>query len=268
MGKPERPSNATALIIRARAGDAGARTVLLEYGAAYLRWKATHPKLRSPTRPSDVGGDAVLKLVQSFADFEGNLIEQFEAWLLTIVTTRALGLVRRGKRQNKKVNIVVSTDDPAASEVPEDQKSPSASMIADEDWHVLYTAIGKLPKDQGRAVHLKHIDELPVAEVAQRMKKTPIKVAGLIQRGVEGVRKQLLGKTNSAPRKTTRKARDATIIALLEYMQKLDAGQEIDVDSFVSQHPMASDSLRDLIEGARSIREVGGKFAGKDKFAK
>jgi RNA polymerase sigma-70 factor, ECF subfamily len=260
MAKPNKPHDADTLIARAKSGDSQALAQLQVYGAKYLRWSAKHPNLRAPTRPSDVGGDATLDMVEYFRSFRGTTLGEFEAWLSTIVKSRAFASIRRAKRRTKKVNPVASLDDLEAVEVADPQgKRPSATMAQREDWEELYIAIARLPKDQRDAVRWMQLDGASVAEVAERMKKKPTAVAGLIQRGVNGVRAQMAPDRDGAQARMPRGLRESIIAALLEYMTKFDAGEQIDVDQFIASRLPGNAELRLVIEWERRIREIGGK---------
>ena len=55
----------------------------------------------------------------------------------------------------------------------------------------LTRALAQLPEDQCQAVVLKHLQGLAVAEVAQQMGRSEAAVAGLLRRGLKGLRELL-----------------------------------------------------------------------------
>jgi RNA polymerase sigma factor (sigma-70 family) len=55
----------------------------------------------------------------------------------------------------------------------------------------LAEALAALPDDQRRAVELKHLEGLTLVEVARCMGRTVPAVAGLLQRGLRGLREHL-----------------------------------------------------------------------------
>jgi DNA-directed RNA polymerase specialized sigma24 family protein len=52
-------------------------------------------------------------------------------------------------------------------------------------------ALANLPEDHCRALVLRHIDELKLAEIGAVMERTPHAVAGLIRRGSSRLKEEL-----------------------------------------------------------------------------
>ena len=262
MAKPKRPEKANEFVVRAKTGDRAAQNGLLEYGAKFLRWYATQPKLRAPTRPSDVGANATLNMVkffQNFQEFDGETIDKFEAWLVAIVTNEATGSVRQKLRRKTKAPALAIEEEIAGEQNQHTQKSPSANMGRREDYEDMYIAISNLPKSQSDAVYLKVVEGQSVPDIADQLGKTKTAVEGLIQRGIEGVRKQLAPQSNGAARKMTSVERQTIRTALSDYLQKLDIGEDVSIEAFVASRAPRNESLRLLLEWARRIRKVGGK---------
>jgi RNA polymerase sigma-70 factor (ECF subfamily) len=72
-----------------------------------------------------------------------------------------------------------------------EQSSPSQQVAYQEQQLRLAEALEALPEDQRSAVELHHLQGLSVAEVAERLGRTRTAVAGLIKRGVAGLRHRL-----------------------------------------------------------------------------
>ena len=66
--------------------------------------------------------------------------------------------------------------------------TPSDCAIANEQLVSLATALMKLPTDQRKAVELHHLQGLRSAEVAKRLNRTEVAVAGLLRRGLKQLR--------------------------------------------------------------------------------
>lgn len=259
MTKPKRPEDANELVSRAKTGDRAARDALLEYGEKFSRWYATRPTLRAPTRASEVGGNATLDMVEFFQTFRGDTIESFEGWLVKIVTNEAKGSIRQEIRRKRKAHVVALEADLTVEQNQHLQKSPSATMGRREDYEEVYIAITKLPKNQGSAVYLKIVEGKGEPDIAEKLRTTPTAVQGLIQRGVEGIRKQLSSEGDGVARKMTRAEREMLRKALGDYLQRLDAGEDVDIEAFVASRAPRNESLRQLLEWARRIRKIGGK---------
>ncbi len=52
-------------------------------------------------------------------------------------------------------------------------------------------ALGQLPPDQREAVRLRHVEGLPIDEIAARLGRSPEAAAGLLKRGLHALRARL-----------------------------------------------------------------------------
>ncbi len=55
----------------------------------------------------------------------------------------------------------------------------------------LANAMGSLPDDQFEAVRLRHLEGWPVSQIAERMERSELSVAGLLKRGLKSLRTTL-----------------------------------------------------------------------------
>lgn len=265
MAKPKRPPNIDQLITRAKEGDKAARYELLVWAHKYLRWKAADPKLRTPTGKSDVGQDAVERVLGGLDSFRGSTGMQFEAWLRKIVTTRVVELHRGAGREKRDVRLQVPIDDVDPDKLHAAQKSPSQTASDHEIYVDLYAAIFQLPVDQQRAVVLTQLNGNTIAEAAEEIGKTPTVVAGLLQRGIHAVRATFSGQNESRNDSVTRALRKKWTLALLEYSRLRDARQAVDIDTFVATHAPGDEHLKSLLVWMQRIRESGdGNGGGKE----
>ena len=69
-----------------------------------------------------------------------------------------------------------------------DQTSPSGRVEKQERLVRLADALAALPEDQRTAIELKHLQGLPLIEVAQQMNRSVPAVAGLLQRAMKALR--------------------------------------------------------------------------------
>jgi RNA polymerase sigma-70 factor (ECF subfamily) len=69
------------------------------------------------------------------------------------------------------------------------QSSPSQHAMRDEDARRLAAALAELPDAQREALVLQHWHGWPLARIAEHQGRTKTAVAGLIKRGLEGLRK-------------------------------------------------------------------------------
>jgi RNA polymerase sigma-70 factor (ECF subfamily) len=78
-----------------------------------------------------------------------------------------------------------------------DQSSPSARLAREEQALRVASALEQLPDAQREALVLQHWHGLPLAEIGQRLDRTPAAVAGLLKRGLRRLRELL--SESSAP---------------------------------------------------------------------
>jgi RNA polymerase sigma factor (sigma-70 family) len=69
--------------------------------------------------------------------------------------------------------------------------TPSNDAARHEAASAVRDAMGKIPEDQRRAVHLRHLRGLSCEDVAARMQRSPQAIRGLLARGMEGLRAEL-----------------------------------------------------------------------------
>ena len=72
-----------------------------------------------------------------------------------------------------------------------DQTTPSAAAERHEGAMRIAAAMMSLPEAQRRALELRYIRGLPVAEIGRELGRTPVAVAGLIKRGTQALREVL-----------------------------------------------------------------------------
>ncbi len=72
-----------------------------------------------------------------------------------------------------------------------DQSTPSQAAGRHENAVRVARALEKLPESQRQAVVLRHCQDCSLEEISRRMNKTPAAAAGLLKRGLRGLRAQL-----------------------------------------------------------------------------
>jgi RNA polymerase sigma-70 factor (ECF subfamily) len=232
------------LIERARDGDQSALEVLFNRCRPMIRASASKKmgsSRRGAASASDVTQETMKHAFMRFATFRGASEGEWKSWLNKILVNCLNELTRAAGRQKRDDRGTVSLDDPEAGDVPAPEKSPSQAAAHREEQDQLVIYLWELPSDQGRAILYYYLDGLPVAEVAEKMKKSPEAVWGLLQRGIKALRRRM----SDASVGDTRDGADA---ALLTYLRRRDAGEDVDRGAFLAEHAACADELRSMLD--------------------
>jgi RNA polymerase sigma-70 factor, ECF subfamily len=155
-----------------------------------------HPKVRVRLDRDDLYQNVVLRLIRA-EGFGGGTPEQELAYLRAVVASAFLDAHEKhldaGKRDARKETreadvkaARAACDDslPGWSAVlTADLTSPSGRAAAAEEYDLMAARIAALPDPREReAMRLRHVERLPLPEIARRMGLTVGAVAGLIAR--------------------------------------------------------------------------------------
>jgi RNA polymerase sigma-70 factor (ECF subfamily) len=192
------------LLLAARAGDPQALGQLLELYRNYLRLLARVQigrRLRGKADPSDLIQEAFLAAQRNFGQFRGTSEAELMDWLRQILTSKLLDLARRylgTARRDVRLERQLADDLDNSSRAlgqallaPE--SSPSERALRRERAVLLADAIKSLPADYGEVIILRHLEGLPLAEVAARMGRSSDSVKKLWVRGIARLREILAG---------------------------------------------------------------------------
>jgi RNA polymerase sigma-70 factor (ECF subfamily) len=150
------------------------------------------PKLRAEIDPSDVVQQTLLKAHERRGQFRGTTGAEQLAWLRTILAREiADALRRRGRRPDRALALEAAIEQSSARlDRWLEAGGPSASqrMMHEERLLEMVEALATLPEDQRAALELRHLQGLPVPEVAEQLGKSLPAVAGLLHRGLKRLR--------------------------------------------------------------------------------
>jgi RNA polymerase sigma-70 factor (ECF subfamily) len=168
---------------------------------SYLRLLAQvhlDPRLRAKLDPSDVVQQTLLEAYQGLAAFRGRSAEEMAGWLRQILLrnlANALRDFRRDKRDVAREQPLEGwlLDSSARLEacLAADQSSPSARAQQQEEAVRLAEALEDLPEAQREVVVLRHFHDWSLHEIGRRVGRSPPAVAGLLHRGLQGLRARL-----------------------------------------------------------------------------
>jgi RNA polymerase sigma-70 factor (ECF subfamily) len=195
-------ASVTSLILRARAGDALARTDLLGRFRHYLALLAQlqiQPVLQAKYDESDVIQETCLQAVESFHQFRGTSEAQLAAWLRQILAHKAAWMARRylatGNRDARlEQRLGLGLDQSSldiANVVPVRQASPSQAAMRRERAVLLADALANLTDDQRQVLIMHGLQGIPIAEVAGRLERTEASIWKIWSRGLRSLQQLL-----------------------------------------------------------------------------
>jgi RNA polymerase sigma-70 factor (ECF subfamily) len=156
------------------------------------------PHLQAKLDASDVVQQAILEAHASRAQFRGTTEAEWLAWLRAILANALAAAARRfntrareaSRERSLEADLELSSSR-LEGLLAADQTSPSERAVRCEELLRLAAALARLPEDQRRVVELRHLQGLPVAEVAEQMGRTRPAVVGLLFRGLKKLRELL-----------------------------------------------------------------------------
>ena len=159
------------------------------------RWEEVIPRLRTLLRflaarglnprhwrradPSDLAQKTILEAHLKRADFRGSSEKELVAWLEIILEHRIKDEVRNIECQKNDPDREVSMG--RADDLARKPTSPLSALVRHEEILRLAEALDQLPDDQRRAVELRHLHGLTLAETADLMEESRYSVARLLR---------------------------------------------------------------------------------------
>jgi RNA polymerase sigma-70 factor, ECF subfamily len=170
----------------------------LERFREYLRLLARvqlGPQARARLDPSDVVQQTLLEAYRQRAAFRGCGDAELTAWLRQILAHNLAdalrGLARAKRDVARERSLEAQLHDSSArlaGWLAADQPSPSEHAQRHEEAIRLADALARLPEAQREALVLQHWQGLTLAQIGERLGRTPAAVAGLLKRGLKQLR--------------------------------------------------------------------------------
>jgi RNA polymerase sigma-70 factor (ECF subfamily) len=144
---------------------------------------------------SDVVQVTLLEAVRKRDQFRGRSRAEMAGWLRQMLAFNLADAIRdrgRAKRDPSRVRSLQEELDRSSARLgamlAADQSTPSRAAGRHEDAVRLAGALEGLPDDQRQAVILRHCEGCSIDEISRRMDRSQAAVAGLIKRGLRGLR--------------------------------------------------------------------------------
>jgi RNA polymerase sigma-70 factor (ECF subfamily) len=155
-------------------------------------------RLRPKIEASDLVQQTLLDAHQKRDQFRGASDAQLAAWLKQILRNNLVDVARYFGRMKANIDRERPIDggvEDSFSRVDQWlgglQSSPSQQAVKTEQLLQLAEALAELPEPQREAITLHHLQGLTLAETAARLDRSTAAVAGLLHRGLKGLRRLL-----------------------------------------------------------------------------
>ena len=192
------------LLHEARGGSEAALGRLLESYATYLTLLARVQigrRLQGKVDPADVVQETFLEAHRQIANFRGTTEAEMVAWLRRILAGQLALTLRRylgtkGRDVNLERDLGAQLDH--SSQVLDrglvaSHSTPSQHVSRREQAVLLANALDRLPADYREVIILRHLENLPFADVAQRMSRSEDSVQKLWVRALANLRRSMEG---------------------------------------------------------------------------
>ncbi len=143
---------------------------------------------------SDIVQQTLLEAHAKAVQFQGD-DSALAAWLGQALVNNlrdAWRALRKGKRDVRREQALADEVEQSSARLhgilAAPHSSPSQRAVRNEDLLRLADALAKLPEAQREAIVLHHLQSSSLADTARRMGRTDAAVAGLLHRGLKGLR--------------------------------------------------------------------------------
>jgi RNA polymerase sigma-70 factor (ECF subfamily) len=150
---------------------------------------------RARLDPSDVVQQTLLNAHQKQGQFRGSTDGELLAWLKQILANNLADAIRGLVRAKRNIARERSLDEQIGDSFSRAdgwlaavQASPIQQVVLAEELLHMADALRRLPEAQREAIVLHHLQGLPLAEVGAQLGISSAAVAGLLHRGLKGLR--------------------------------------------------------------------------------
>ena len=156
------------------------------------------PQMRGRLEASDLVQQTLLDAYRDRAAFRGSTEEELAAWLRRMLACnlvdarRALGREKRDITRERSLEQQLEESCLRLEACLEAvQTSPSGRAVRNEQLLLLAAALQQLPDAQREVIELHHLQEISLAQTAAALNRSQASVAGLLRRGLRGLRQLL-----------------------------------------------------------------------------
>lgn len=192
------------LLALAQSGDKEALGPLLDHFRPYLiviAHRQLDERLKGRLDATDVVQTTFLEAHRDFPNFRGEDINTLLSWLRNILrnnieTTHQRHLVALKRSAKRETHGTAQNSSSEAESIvnwiPSESSSPSQRAMRDEAAASLAICLTQLPNTQSEAIRLRYLEGLSLRDIAAKMEKSEMAVAGLLKRGLKSLRIDLV----------------------------------------------------------------------------
>ena len=194
------------LLDEALAGNGESLGALLEDYRAYLTVLAQRyldARVRGRLDAADIVQITFLEAQRDISAFRGHCIEELLGWLRHILRNNVSSahqkhLFTQKRSARREVSNSPTDSRPAFTDLaPSETTSPSQRLMRDEAAVHLANCLEQLPETQREALRLRYVEGCSLKEIAASMSKSEMAVAGLLKRGLQALRNQMISDSSS-----------------------------------------------------------------------
>ncbi|AKM84905.1 TPA: hypothetical protein DHW58_01635 [Patescibacteria group bacterium] len=167
----------TALIHRSQEGDEQAFGELYEIWARRV-YRFIYFKIRSVPMAEDMTSEVFLKVWQKIHQYKPQAGAKFSAWLYAVARNVVIDYYRVSSREELSFENL-----PEIADLEGEEPYREASHIE--------SALQRLPEEYQKVLRLRFVDEMPIARVAQAIKKKEANVRAITVRALARLRQEL-----------------------------------------------------------------------------
>lgn len=171
--------NEKALVKRCQRGDRQAFDELIrlyyDYVSGFLL-KNTADEILS----EDLTQETFLKMIRSIEKFDTGGSAAFGTWLITIAKNCYIDYLRKNRIRFEDIDLLAL----------EDSRSVADEVERKLEYEMLLTELEKLPAEQALAIRLKYVEDMTLAQIAERFGVQPKTIKSRIHDGTVKLRKK------------------------------------------------------------------------------
>jgi RNA polymerase sigma-70 factor (subfamily 1) len=144
--------------------------------------------------PMDLVQETFARAHERWSQYSGNSESELAGWLRSILTNYLRDVLRRRGYEVDEQQLIHEMDESSLRLerwLVSKELTPRRLTLRSERLLLLADELWKLPEAQRIALQLRYLEGCTIAQICDRMERTPASVGGLLQRGLAALRERL-----------------------------------------------------------------------------